>query len=150
MPRLALITLLVSLACGACADASRQALCIHTLSGDVIRFQVELANSAEARATGLMHRNELAKDEGMLFDFEQQRPIAMWMKNTPLSLDILFIGETGRIQRIAKDTEPFSLTRIPSGRPARAVLEVLAGSSERLNIKVGDQVAHPIFGSDCD
>ena len=150
MPRFALVSLLALLTCGACAGEPRQALCIHTLGGDVHSFQVELADDNERRRTGLMHRTELAEDAGMLFDFERVQPVTMWMKNTPLSLDMLFIGETGRIQHIAKDTEPFSLKQIPSGRPARAVLEVLAGTSKRLDIAVGDQVLHPVFGSGCD
>ncbi len=109
-------------------------------------FQVELADSHEKRRQGLMHRTTLAEDAGMLFDFEREQPINMWMKNTPLSLDMLFIGDGGRIVRIAENTEPYSLKRIPSGRPARAVLEVRAGTSARLGIEVGDHIVHAIFG----
>lgn len=144
------MALILALAFGACANSDEHALCIRTLGGETFEFEVELADSPEARRIGLMHRTELAEDAGMLFDFDQEQPIAMWMKNTPLSLDMVFIGTGGRIQRIATNTEPLSLTRIASGRPARAVLEVPAGTSKRLGISVGDHVLHPIFGDSCD
>ncbi|MCY4278952.1 MAG: DUF192 domain-containing protein [Gammaproteobacteria bacterium] len=144
--RFILLSLFAVLACGACAGEPREPLCVHTLQGDVHQFQVEVARSDEQRRTGLMHRTTLAEDAGMLFDFEREQPINMWMKNTPLSLDMLFIGDDGRIVRIAKDTEPYSLKRIPSGRPARAVLEVRAGTSARLGIGVGDHIVHAMFG----
>ncbi len=151
MSRLAVISLLTVLGLGACASDQREALCVHTLAGDVHMFQVELARSREERRTGLMHRTELAEDAGMLFDFGQAQIITMWMKNTPLSLDMLFISESGRILRIAEDSEPFSLKQIPSVRPARAVLEVRAGTSKRLGIRAGDHIIHSVFDNgDCD
>jgi uncharacterized protein len=81
----------------------------------------------------------------MLFDFKQEQPIMMWMKNTPLSLDMIFIRSDGIIVRIAENTTPQSTQTIPSGRPARAVLEVIAGTSRKLGIVAGDRVVHPMF-----
>lgn len=114
------------------------------------RFQVELASTPAERATGLMHRTELGADQGMLFDFGEEQDISMWMKNTPLALDMLFIGASGRILRIERDTTPFSLRSIASGKPALGVLEVLAGTTRRLEIRTGDHVLHPVFGNSCD
>jgi uncharacterized membrane protein (UPF0127 family) len=81
----------------------------------------------------------------MLFDYQESRPVAMWMKNTHIPLDMLFIDAAGRVARVARDTEPFSLTPIPSGQPVRAVLELNAGTARRLGIRPGDRVRHPIF-----
>ena len=150
IPHAILIWLLVSLACSACAAMDRQDLCIRSLDGATHEFRVELAATLEARRQGLMHRADLAKDQGMLFDFEYEQPVSMWMKNTPLSLDMLFIAQSGRILRIERETTPFSLRSIPSGRPVRGVLEILGGTAEELNIRVGDHVLHPVFGNDCD
>lgn len=108
-------------------------------------FQVELAVSDEERATGLMHRRELPEGRGMLFDFFPPREVVMWMKNTYVSLDMIFIRADGRIHRIAENTEPLSTRHIQSQGAVAAVLEVVAGTSKRLGIAPGDQVAHPIF-----
>lgn len=145
-----LFWVLVSLLCSACAAEDEQDLCIRSLDGETHEFRVELVDTPEARRQGLMHRTKLADDQGMLFDFESTQPISMWMKNTPLSLDMLFIAESGRILRIERDTTPFSLRSIHSGRPARAVLEVLGGTTETLGIRVGDHVLHPVFDTHCD
>lgn len=148
--RILALWLLVSFACSACDAKDRQLLCIRSLEGETHKFRVELAVTAEARRQGLMHRTDLAEGQGMLFDFETQQPVSMWMKNTPLSLDMLFIAESGRILRIERETTPFSLRSIHSGRPARGVLEILGGTADRLNIRVGDHVLHPIFGRNCE
>jgi uncharacterized membrane protein (UPF0127 family) len=94
---------------------------------------------------GLQHRRVLAADAGMLFDYRQSRPVAMWMKNTHLPLDMLFIDAAGRVARVARHTVPLSLTPIPSGEPVRAVLELNAGVTRLLGIQAGDRVEHPIF-----
>jgi uncharacterized membrane protein (UPF0127 family) len=99
----------------------------------------------EGRSRGLMFRRSMPADHGMLFDFEQVAPVAMWMKNTYLSLDMLFIRPDGTIARIAADTEPQSTRVIPSGEPVLAVLELNAGTAARLGIKAGDWVKHPTF-----
>jgi len=108
-------------------------------------FSVEIADTDAGRAKGLMFRKQLAEGRGMLFDFGQEQEVAMWMQNTYISLDMLFIRGDGRILRIAADTEPLSTRLIPSGGPIRAVLEVIAGTTRKLGIAPGDRVAFPIF-----
>jgi len=108
-------------------------------------FSVEIADTDAERAKGLMFRKHLAEGRGMLFDFRQEQEVAMWMQNTYISLDMLFIRGDGRILRIAADTEPLSTRLIPSGGPIRAVLEVIAGTTRKLGIAPGDRVAFPIF-----
>lgn len=106
-------------------------------------FAVEIADTDAERSKGLMFRKHLAEGRGMLFDFGQEQEVAMWMKNTYISLDMLFIRGDGRILRIAADTEPQSTRIIPSGGPVRAVLEVIAGTARKLGIAPGDRVAFP-------
>jgi len=108
-------------------------------------FDVELAVTPEERSKGLMFRKEMPGTQGMLFDFEGEGPIAMWMKNTYLSLDMIFIRADGRIARIAENTVPHSEATVQSGAPVKAVLEVVAGTAKRLGIAPGDRVAHRIF-----
>jgi uncharacterized membrane protein (UPF0127 family) len=104
------------------------------------RFSVEVAVTDVQKAKGLMFRERMALNQGMLFLFPAAEARKFWMKNTPLSLDIIFIDETGRIIHIAEGTTPFSEKTISSQGPAQYVLEVLAGTSRRLGIKPGDQV----------
>jgi len=95
---------------------------------------------------GLMHVTALPADRGMLFLFESEHRVNFWMKDTPLSLDILFIAPDGRIVNIAEDTTPGSLTPIESVAPVSGVLEIPAGTARRLGIGAGDRVLHPAFG----
>lgn len=122
------------------------ALSIQTDKGTVT-FQVELADTPEARRQGLMYREELPRDAGMLFDYQEPREVAMWMKNTVIPLDMLFIAKSGRIVRIKQNTKPFSLDIIRSGAPVQAVLELPAGTVSALGIEPGDQVIHSIFSN---
>ena len=92
-----------------------------------------------------MFRREMAPDHGMLFDFGVEEVVAMWMRNTILPLDMLFIDGQGRIAHIATDAVPFSEAIISTQQPVRAVLELVAGTVEKLGITVGDRVMHPIF-----
>jgi uncharacterized membrane protein (UPF0127 family) len=108
-------------------------------------FVVELAITPEEKATGLMFRRELPEGQGMLFDFQVDQNVAFWMKNTYVSLDMIFIRGDGRILRVAENTEPLSERQVPSGGPVRAVLEVVAGTAKKLGIAPGDRVAHAIF-----
>ena len=108
-------------------------------------FRVEMALTDEQRARGLMFRRELAPDAGMLFDFEATQPVAFWMKNTFIPLDMLFIAADGRIVNIAERTVPHSLSVVPSAGPVRAVLELNGGTVARLGIRPGDRVVHAIF-----
>jgi hypothetical protein len=108
-------------------------------------FQVEVMRTPDQRAKGLMHRNYMPADRGMLFDFGATEPVAMWMQNTFISLDMLFIRADGSIARIAERTEPLSTRTIPSGEPVLSVLEINGGIAEKLGIKAGDKVEHKLF-----
>ena len=109
------------------------------------QFVVEMAVTWEQRAQGLQQRPGLSPNHGMLFDFRRSEPVVMWMKNTLISLDMLFIGADGRIVNIAENTQPQSLEMIPSMGPVRGVLELDAGTARRLGVKPGDRVLHAIF-----
>ena len=108
-------------------------------------FRVELAVTDEQRARGLMFRRSLPEGQGMLFKFEPDQVIQMWMHNTYIPLDMIFIRGDGRILRIAENTKPESDNIISSGAAARGVLEVIAGTARKLGIAPGDRVAHPWF-----
>jgi uncharacterized protein len=129
---------------GAVRAASFQSLEIVTQSGVQV-FSVEMATTEEEKTTGLMYRKELADGKGMLFDFSPEQQVSMWMKNTYISLDMIFIRADGRILRIAENTEPLSTKIIASGGLAKGVLEVIAGTAQKYGIKPGDRVAHPLF-----
>ena len=118
---------------------------VVTAAGNRYAFRVELARTPEERVQGLQERQTLAADAGMLFDFAAPQPVTMWMKNTPLALDMIFIAADGRIVNIARDTTPRSLKVIESDGPVRGVLEVRAGTTARLGIRPGDRVVHEIF-----
>jgi uncharacterized protein len=109
-------------------------------------FSVEVMRTPDERAKGLMFRRELAEGRGMLFDFAPEQNVSMWMKNTYLRLDMIFIRADGRILRIAENTTPESEAIIPSGGPVRGVLEVIGGTAKKYGIAPGDRVAHPLFG----
>ncbi len=109
------------------------------------RFRVELALDGAQRERGLQHRPFLAEDAGMLFVFDRPETITMWMLNTLIPLDMIFIGPDGRVLNIAERTRPKSLDTISSAGPAIAVLEILGGTSARLGIRPGDRVAHPLL-----
>lgn len=124
----------------------KETLAIRDVSGRCHHFRVELAQSSAQLVQGLSHRRALAEDAGMLFDFgTRDTQVQMWMKDTYLPLDMLFIHDDGSIARIARDAKPHSLERIPSGEPVRAVLEINGGLAARLGLAVGDRVVHPMF-----
>jgi len=108
-------------------------------------FQVEVMRTMEERARGLMFRRYLPRDRGMLFDFAVEAPVAMWMKDTFIPLDMLFIRKDGTISQIADNTEPHSTRTIPSNEPVYSVLEINGGTASALGIKAGDKVVHPLF-----
>ena len=118
---------------------------IETAAGPSHTFDIYLALTSEQRARGLMGVTELPANQGMLFDFGSPRPVSMWMKDTPLPLDMLFIRPDGSIFGIAANTTPESQTLIPSLAIVRAVLELNGGTAERLGIASGDRVEHEIF-----
>ncbi len=110
------------------------------------QFRVEVARSSRQQAQGLMFRRQMAADRGMLFVERRPAPMRMWMRNTLIPLDMLFIGADGVIFHIVERTTPLSERGIPSRGAAKAVLEVNAGTVERLGIKVGDMVVSPALG----
>jgi len=126
--------------------ANVQPLEIVTKNGVQV-FSVEIATTEEEKTTGLMYRKELPDGKGMLFDFSPEQEVSMWMKNTYIPLDMIFIRADGRILRIAENTEPMSTKIIPSNGLAKGVLEVPAGTAQKYGIRPGDRVAHPFFGS---
>lgn len=114
-----------------------------TAKGDV-SFRIEVADEPAERSMGLMFRKDLADDQGMLFVFDQTQPVGFWMKNTPLPLDLLFIGEDGKVRDIQQG-EPFSEAVIAPDEPVRFVLELKAGTAEKAGIKDGDQLKHRVI-----
>jgi uncharacterized protein len=138
----AALWLLLSVPAGLAAEEST--LEIVTKQG-VHVFTVELATNDAERQQGLMFRKELPEGRGMLFDFKRDQDVSMWMRNTLIPLDMLFINADGSIRRIAENTEPLSERTIPSGGPVRGVLEVIGGTAKKFGIVPGDKVAHPVF-----
>ncbi|MBU3969375.1 MAG: DUF192 domain-containing protein [Alphaproteobacteria bacterium] len=142
---------LVLMAACAGAGAPRDAkgdplepLTITTASGEH-RFMVEIADDDMERQRGLMEREPLADDRGMLFEFPDVAERGFWMRNTPSSLDIIYIDPRGRIVSIAKNATPMSDAVIPSNGPASGVLELRAGRADEIGARAGDRVSHPFF-----
>ena len=125
--------------------AGQDTIEIVTRTG-VHAFSVELATNAAERAVGLMNRKELPEGRGMLFDFHDDQPVQFWMHNTYIPLDMIFIAGDGRVVRVAENTKPMSDDLIPSGRPVRAVLEVIGGTASKFGIAPGDRVTGAFFG----
>jgi uncharacterized membrane protein (UPF0127 family) len=129
---------------GSSATRKLETVKVVTKSGDQT-FMVEIANTSDQRARGLMFRTRLPERHGMLFDFGRDQEIRMWMKNTLIPLDMIFIQSDGRIHRIERNTEPGSLRPISSNGPVRAVLEMKAGTSKKYGVALGDRVIHQLF-----
>jgi uncharacterized membrane protein (UPF0127 family) len=111
------------------------------------RFKVEVAETPAQMTQGLMFRRSLAPDAGMLFDYKEPTAATMWMRNTLIPLDMLFVDAQGRIVDIHQRAVPQSLDVIAAAAPVRAVIELNGGTAARLGIAPGDQVVHPIFGN---
>jgi len=137
---LALFCFLGLAAVASAAEFRSEPLQIVRQDGHALDFVVELATDNAQREQGLMNRESMKPDHGMLFDFGLDRPVYMWMKNTYLPLDMLFIAADGRITAIRQNTLPLSEDIISSHGPARFVLEINGGVSDKLGIKVGDVV----------
>ena len=119
-------------------------LTVTTASGEH-RFMVEIADDDAERQRGLMEREPLADDRGMLFQFPDVAERGFWMRNTPSPLDIIYIDPRGRIVSIAKNAAPHSDAIIPSNGPASGVLELRAGRADEIGARPGDRVSHPFF-----
>lgn len=124
-------------------DAHR--LAIVTASGARHNFRIEIAADDDKRAEGLMYRAKLDPDYGMLFDFKREQTVYFWMKNTYVSLDMIFVRADGTIAKIAENTTPLSEATVPSEFPVRFVFEVMAGTTKRLGVKAGDKLVHPLM-----
>ena len=145
--------LLAMIVLGACAGAGTpkdaqgnplEPLSITTSSGEH-RFMVEIADDEAERQRGLMHREPLADDRGMLFQFPDVAERGFWMRNTPSSLDIIYIDPNGRIVSIVRNAAPNSDQVLPSNGPASGVLELRAGRAAQIGAQPGDRVRHPFF-----
>ena len=135
-------TTFLTLFCSAAQAA--EPLTIHTPSHDYA-YQIDIAKTSAEQEKGLMFRESLPQDTGMLFPQAEDHDIKMWMKNTPLSLDMLFIDKRGTIVYIARNCVPDSTAIISSGLPVRAVLEVAGGDTAKKHIDVGDHIIHKLF-----
>lgn len=119
---------------------------IETGEGEVT-LTAEIADTPARRERGLMWREQLADDAGMLFDFEVEQPVAIWMQNTLIPLDIIYIREDGTIAKIIAHAQAMSRRQLPSGEPVLGVLEIGAGRAMELGIEPGDLVRHAMFGT---
>ena len=145
--RTLIFALLAVLAAGAFAFAAGpklEPLTFHTAGGPRA-VQVEVADTPERRQVGLMYRRTLAPDHGMLFDFGAPQPVAMWMKNTYISLDMVFVTDKGLVHRVERGAEPLSEAIIDSGAPVRFVVELAAGEADTLGLKPGDRVSQRLI-----
>jgi len=124
---------------------SRSTLKIATPDAQLHKIDVWIADNDARRQRGLMFVEHLADDAGMLFIYPQPQPISMWMKNTHLSLDMLFVSANGRVDSIAENTKPMTTDTISSKSNVLAVIELKAGTAARLKIRPGAQVIHPAF-----
>lgn len=128
-------------------ELPKEKLVIVTRDGVQHVFNVEMALTMEHQIVGEMLRPTVPEDGGMLFDWRSPRESRMWMRNTIAPLDMIFINADGTIRSIAENTVPESLAVIDSHGPVRATLEVAAGTTARLNIRVGDKVLQRVFGN---
>jgi uncharacterized protein len=124
-----------------CQDR-RPAVVVHPANGNAVTVAVEVADTPDTQTRGLMYRQKLEPDHGMIFLFEDERPHSFWMKNTQIALDMLFISRTGVVVGIHPNAEPLSLAPIDVGKPSRAVLEVAGGWAAAHGVAAGDRVTY--------
>ena len=129
----------VALPLAACSDEGK--LVLHSSTGDY-SFNVDVVDTDESRAKGLMFVQDLADDAGMLFDFKQEREVSFWMRNTFIPLDMIFVGADGVVKTIHVNARPHDVTGIPSEVPVQFVLEIPGGRSEEIGLKPGDTMEH--------
>lgn len=134
----------VALPLAACSDEGK--LVLHSSTGDYT-FNVEVVDTPESRAKGLMFVQELADDAGMLFDFKEERPVSFWMRNTFIPLDMIFVGADGVVKNIHVNARPHDVTGIPSQGPVQFVLEIPGGRSVEIGLKPGDTMEHDRVGA---
>ncbi|HXS88619.1 MAG TPA: DUF192 domain-containing protein [Steroidobacteraceae bacterium] len=124
---------------------ARSTLKIATADAQLHKIDIWIADNDARRSRGLMFVEHMADDAGMLFIYPQPQPISMWMKNTHLSLDMLFVSADGRVHSIVENTKPMSTDTISSNGVVLAVIELKAGTAARMKIRPGAQVIHPAF-----
>ncbi|MBK3797660.1 DUF192 domain-containing protein [Azospirillum brasilense] len=139
--------LLSALPATALESFARSSLTVETAGGGKYRFDVELAETPAQQAQGLMFREKMAADSGMLFIYDRPQPASFWMKNTLIPLDMIFIGTDGRIVNIHANAVPQSLDAVNSAGSVKGILEINGGMSARLGIRPGDRVVHSTFGT---
>ena len=145
MRLLVIVSLFLMYNLGEVSASMKSELSIITSNGSKHNFLVEVARTEEEKKIGLMFRKTLAKNAGMLFLYKREALRLMWMKNTFIPLDILFIDKKGVIKRVVKRTIPHSLATISSRQSVLAVLELRGGITSSLEIKKGDRIEHPAF-----
>ena len=144
-PLAILVAVLLALTPLAACSADNR-LVVHTATGNHA-FTVEVVDTPEDRAKGLMFRQSLADDAGMLFDFKEDRPVSFWMRNTFIPLDMIFIRPDGTVANVHVNARPQDPTGIPSDGPVQFVLEIAGGRSVEMGLKAGDRVEHPRIGA---
>jgi uncharacterized membrane protein (UPF0127 family) len=141
---IAMAVLLAAAPLTACSDEGK--LVLHSSTGDY-KFNVEVVDTAESRAQGLMYRQELADNAGMLFDVKGEQPVSFWMRNTFIPLDMIFVDAKGVVKNIHVNARPHDPTGIPSDGPVQFVLEIPGGRSVEIGLKPGDTMDHPRVGA---
>jgi uncharacterized membrane protein (UPF0127 family) len=142
----AMLTCIGSVIESTASDSRSDSMLVIATRNAEHRFTIELARTPAEMERGLMFRDRLAPDHGMLFLYEEDRAVSFWMKNTLIPLDLIFADASGLIVQIAERAVPMSTALISSTGPVRAVLEVNGGTADRLDIAVGDRLVHPAFG----
>ena len=137
-----LAVLMVATPLAACSDEGK--LVLHSSTGDY-PFNIEVVDTPESRAKGLMFVQDLADDAGMLFDFKQEQNVSFWMQNTFIPLDMIFVGADGVVKSIHVNARPHDTTSIPSGFPVQYVLEIPGGRSVEIGLKPGDTMEHDLL-----
>ena len=130
---------------GHAQQAMRVETVVVTTAMGKFTFQTEIADTAPARQRGLMFRKSMAPDRAMLFDWGEPLVASMWMQNTYVSLDMVFIAGDGTVKYVAQNTKPLSRDVVSAGIEVSAVLEVIAGTALRIGLKPGDKIAHSLF-----
>jgi len=146
-PLFVVAALLVVLAGPVWARMRVDKLWLVTAAGQETPIDVEMAVDPKEKELGLMFRTELADTRGMLFPYGAPQEVTMWMHNTYIPLDMVFIRADGTVHRIERAAEPLSDRIISSEGPVSAVLEMAGGATERIGLKPGDRVRHPLFGT---
>lgn len=121
---------------------------VTAVDGATTMFNVVTVTSSEDQSRGLMHVRFMPLDQGMVFRYDRDRRVSMWMKNTRISLDMWFVTNEGTVSKVVRNTEPMSLQSISSDRPVRAVVEVNAGLSALIGVTEGAKLHHAAFQTD--